>query len=97
MPQYGRGRAVLPTLRGSIDGRKRYTATVTDRTRPGVTVRRFASNAEADRHDAEFWRQLPADERVALVWRLSVEQWALLGRQPDEPGLCRSVARIRRR
>jgi hypothetical protein len=67
---------------------------VTDRTRPGVTVRRFASNAEADRHDAEFWRQMRPDDRVRLAWRLSVEQWQLLGRMPDEPGLCR--ARVHR-
>jgi hypothetical protein len=67
------------------------------RVRPGVSARRFSSNAEADRHDAEFWRRIPADERVLLAWRLSVEQWELLGRSPDEPGLCRSVARVRRR
>lgn len=65
--------------------------------RPGTTARRFASNADADRHDAEFWRQIPPDERVLVAWRLSVEQWQLLGVTPDEPGLCRSVASIRRR
>jgi hypothetical protein len=65
--------------------------------RPGITARRFSSNAEADRHDAEFWRAMPPHERVLLAWRLSVEQWALLGRAPDEPGLCRSVASVRRR
>jgi hypothetical protein len=62
-----------------------------------ITARRFSSNAEADRHDAEFWRQMPADERVLLAWQLSVDQWELLGRARDEPGLCRSVASIRRR
>jgi hypothetical protein len=65
--------------------------------RPGLTARRFSSNAEADRHDAEYWRQIPAAERVLLAWRLSVEQWALTGRMPDEPGLCRSVAVVRGR
>jgi hypothetical protein len=70
---------------------------VTDRLRPNVTARRFASNAEADRHDVEYWRRIPADERVLLAWRLSVEQWQLSGRAPDEPGLCRSVARVVRR
>jgi hypothetical protein len=63
----------------------------------GMTVRRFASNAEADRHDAEFWRRMPPHERVMLAWRLSIDQWQLLGRAPDEPGLCRSVARVRGR
>jgi hypothetical protein len=65
--------------------------------RPRITARRFASNAEADRHDAEFWRQMPPAERVLLTWRLSVEQWRLAGRLSDEPGLCRSVARVHRR
>src|SRR4026209_110564 len=54
--------------------------------RPGITARRFPSNAEADRHDAEFCRQIPPHERVLLAWRLSVEQWQLRGRAPDEPG-----------
>jgi hypothetical protein len=72
---------------------------VTDPARPGkrITARRFASHADADRHDAEFWGQLPADQRVLLVWQLSVEQWEMLGRGPYEPGLSRSVASIRRR
>jgi hypothetical protein len=68
-----------------------------DGSRRQITVRRFASNAEADRHDAEYWRQLTPDERVLLAWQLSVEQWELLGRKADEPGLCRSVASVRRR
>jgi hypothetical protein len=70
---------------------------VADRTRPDVTARQFPSNSEADRHDAEFWRRIPAHERVLLAWQLSVEQWQLVGRAPDEPGLCRSVASVRRR
>ena len=61
-----------------------------------LTVRRFASNAEADQHDLEFWMTMPAGERVLQAWRLSLEQWELLGRR-DEPGLCRSVARAVRR
>ena len=72
---------------------------VTDPARHGnrvITGRSFPSNADADRHDAEFWRQLPAEQRVLLVWRLSVEQWQLPGRGRDEPGLCRSVASVRR-
>jgi hypothetical protein len=70
---------------------------MTEHSRPGVTVRRFASHAEAEQHDAEYWRRLPPDERVLLAWRLSVEQWELLGREADEPGLCRSVAHVHRR
>jgi hypothetical protein len=61
-----------------------------------ITVRKFASNAEADRHEAEFWHAMPAHERVLLAWRLSAEQWQLIGRKADEPGLCRSAARLQR-
>jgi hypothetical protein len=62
-----------------------------------VTVRRFASNPEANRHDLEYWRQIPPADRVLYAWRLSVEQWQLAGHSADEPRLCRSVARVTRR
>jgi hypothetical protein len=64
---------------------------------PRITVRRYASAAEADQHDLEFWMQLPDAERILLVWRLSQELSRLRGDLPHEPGLCRSVASIRRR
>jgi hypothetical protein len=60
-------------------------------------MRRYPSNAEADREDARYWQQIPAAERILMVWRLSEEQWRLRGEFPDEPGLCRSVARVSRR
>jgi hypothetical protein len=62
-----------------------------------VTVRRFASAAEADRHDLEYWLQMSDAERVLQVWRLSQELWRLRGDLPDESELSRSVARLRRR
>ena len=62
-----------------------------------ITVRRFDSAAEADRHDLDFWMQMPDAERVLHVWRLSREMWLLRGDSPDEPGLCRSVGRVQRR
>src|SRR2546426_9443659 len=55
-------------------------STRTDR----MTVRRFASSAEADRHDLEFWHQIPERERVIQAWRLSQEGWRLRGDLPDE-------------
>jgi len=61
-----------------------------------ITIRRYATNAEADRHDVEYWRQLSDAERLLYAWRLSQELWTLRGELPDEPGLCRSVARVRR-
>jgi hypothetical protein len=70
-----------------------------ERARDGtrMTVRRYSSAAEADKHDLDFWTQLPAAERVLQVWRLSQELWRLRGGLPYEPGLSRSVASIRRR
>jgi hypothetical protein len=62
-----------------------------------MTVRRFASSADADRHDLEFWVQIPEAQRIREVWRLSQEVWRLRGDHPDEPGFCRSVASIHRR
>jgi len=61
-----------------------------------ITVRRFVSAAEADRHDAEYWLSLAPAERLLQVWRLSVELWRFRGEFRDEPGLCRSVASVRR-
>ena len=69
------------------------------RTRLGtpITVKRFASAAEADRHDLEFWMQMSDAERVLHAWRLSRELWRLRGENLDEPGLRRSVTRLQRR
>jgi hypothetical protein len=67
------------------------------RRRANATVRRFGSAQEADRHDLEYWRAIPEDERVLEVWRLSEEQWQLAASTPDEPGFSRSVASVRRR
>lgn len=62
-----------------------------------MTVRRYATAADADRDDLAFWQQLSEADRVLQVWRLSQELWRLSGARPDESRLCRSVARVRRR
>ena len=67
------------------------------RDRAPITVRRYSSAAEADRHDLEYWMQIPERERILRVWTLSQELWRLKGELRDEPGLCRSVASLRRR
>jgi hypothetical protein len=36
-------------------------------------------------------------ERILHVWQLSREQWLLHDNEAHEPGLCRSVASVRRR
>ena len=61
-----------------------------------MTIRRFESAAESDRHDLAYWQQMSGAERVLHVWRLSQEIWRLRG-EPHEPGLCRTVARVHRR
>src|SRR6266508_4177294 len=68
-----------------------------DRTarRHRASVTRYESAADADRHDLDFWRQIPEGERILQAWRLTQEQWRLAD-LPDESGFCRSVASVRR-
>lgn len=62
-----------------------------------LTTKVFRSAAEQDRHNADEWSAVPVAERLREVWRMSEELWRLKGEFPDEPGLCRSVARVTRR
>jgi hypothetical protein len=64
--------------------------------RARMEVRVYPSLAAHDRDDAQYWAALPADVRALQVWKLSEEQWRLRGEFPDESGLCRSTARVRR-
>ena len=61
-----------------------------------MTVRKFASNAEADAADLEYWRTLPETERILQVWRLSLAQWSQSRDVDDAPRLHRTVARVLR-
>ena len=65
--------------------------------RSHIKIRRARLGPEADALDRADWAALTPDERVEAVWTLSVLQWSLQGWNPDEPGLCRSVARVVRR
>ena len=65
--------------------------------RSRMTVRVFHSHDEADRAEAEYWRGLTPAERLLCTWQLSEELWRLCGEFNDEPGLCRTVARVERR
>jgi hypothetical protein len=62
-----------------------------------MTTRKTRMGPESDRADREFWAAMTPDERVLETWRLSVELWQMKGWDPDEPGLCRTVARVVRR
>ena len=33
-----------------------------------MVTRRFTSSLEADRHDLEFWMQIPENERLLQAW-----------------------------
>ncbi|MBA2260297.1 MAG: hypothetical protein H0W18_15500 [Acidobacteria bacterium] len=70
-------------------------ATTAERRRR-MTVRRFASHAEADAADLAYWRAIPDAERVLQVWRLSLAQWTMKGDVDDASRLRRSITRIRR-
>ena len=62
-----------------------------------IVIGRFASAADADREELAYWEQIPEATRALEAWRLSLELWQLAGGTLHEPGLCRSVARVRRR
>jgi len=61
-----------------------------------VTLRILRTPDEEAAADREFWQRLTLDERIEETWRLSEELWRLRGEASDEPGLCRSVARLQR-
>lgn len=61
------------------------------------SVRKLRLGEESERADREFWAAMTPDERMNETWLLSVELWQMKGWDPDEPGLCRSVARVVRR
>jgi len=65
----------------------------------GRVIRPGTPAAVIDRLDAQDWMAIPAEERFAAAWHLSLEQWTLHpgGKLADESGLSRLVARVRRR
>ena len=62
-----------------------------------MTVRKFASHAEADAADVAYWRTIPGTERILQVWRLSLAQWTQTGDVDDASRLRRTVTRVHRR
>jgi hypothetical protein len=65
--------------------------------RSHLRIRRLPLGPAADACDRAEWAAMTPDERVEAVWQVTVLQWSLMGWNPDEPGLCRSVARVVRR
>lgn len=61
-----------------------------------VTVRIAHSWEEAEQLDREWWAQFTPDEKVAMLWGLTLDYLAMQGIS-DEPRLQRSVCRIQHR
>lgn len=59
-------------------------------------VRTFASHAEADEHEAEYWLQILPEERLAAQWELSLRVYRLAGLCADAPRLDRTAIRVYR-
>ena len=64
--------------------------------RQDITIRICRTAAEEEAADREFWQRLTPAERIEDTWLLSEELLRLRNEFIDEPGLCRSVARLRR-
>jgi hypothetical protein len=61
-----------------------------------VTVRVAHSWEEAERLDREWWAQFTPDQKVAMLWGMTMDYLAFKG-IVDEPRLQRSVCRFQRR
>lgn len=86
----------LATLGG---GCPRYAASVDLPGKPEprtVTGRLVRMGPEEAAFDAAFWRGIPAEKRVELLWDMVLEALALKGDVKDEPRLQRSVCRMQR-
>lgn len=60
-----------------------------------VTVRVAHSWEEAERLDREWWNQFTPDQKVAMLWGMTMDYLAFKGIQ-DEPRLQRSVCSFQR-
>lgn len=60
-----------------------------------VTVRVAHSREEAERFDREWWAQFTPDQKVAMLWPLTIEGYAFAGLR-IQPRLQRSSWRVER-
>jgi hypothetical protein len=58
---------------------------------------RVLRGADDGAFDRQFWQSVPPHERLAMVWDMVLESFALKGLPDTEPRLQRSVCRIQRR
>jgi hypothetical protein len=71
-------------------------ATADPQRRRDWTGRVVREGDDERRIDAEFWKQMTGDERIAIVWDMTVESEALRTGRADQPRLQRSVVRVQR-
>ena len=62
-----------------------------------MTVRKFASHAEADAADLAYWRRASPEEKLEAVWDLVLIHSQMQGQSVDQLRLQRSVCRVERR
>lgn len=62
-----------------------------------MTVRKFASHADADAADTLYWRGVSAEEKLEAVWDLVLIYSQMEGHSVDQLRLQRSVCRVERR
>ena len=61
-----------------------------------ITIRKFSSFQEMKDDEYRYWQSVPASERLAAAWELSVELYRMKGIQPDGSGLRRVAVRSER-
>ncbi|MEY4674726.1 MAG: hypothetical protein RL148_2510 [Planctomycetota bacterium] len=61
-----------------------------------VTAKLVRMGREEAAFDEAFWRGIPAETRVELLWDMVLDALALKGELKDEPRLQRSVCRMQR-
>jgi hypothetical protein len=64
--------------------------------RRNITGKVFQTPQELEKSEREFLRKLTPEERIALTWELSKEQWGLKA-EDDESRLSRHHTRLIRR
>jgi hypothetical protein len=59
------------------------------------TVRRYTSFDEMKADEYRYWQSRPAHERIAAVWQLTQEQYAMKG-EAVEPRMEKTLVRVER-
>lgn len=60
------------------------------------TLRRVSSFAEMKDEEYRYWQSVPAAERIAAAWQMSVDQYRRKGIEPNGQELRRTLVRLER-